>query len=311
MTLSQLEAESEAFDYTAFRTADVDRYCSSTRWILPCFEAWGGPAVPRIYRGEGGYAAFLEVSEGGRRVWTGFDTAWEFACPLVGEIVEAFSRACERWPWDILLVPGIERDSALFGRLVRRLVDRFPLRRGPGVKRLQASLEGGLGAFLARRSTKFRREILRARRRAEAAGVRFESAGADAFPRILGVEQRSWKGPAGEGLMVPRMEVFYRALLERLSLRGGARLLFARRDGEDLGYIFGGVRDGVYRGFQFSFAEEARPLAIGNVMQLVQIEQLCGEGVALYDLGVELDYKHRWGERVFETVTLAALRREG
>lgn len=314
LSFSRMEAESEAFDYAAFRTPDIDPFCSSTSWILPCREAWAPGAVPRIFRAGEAFAAFLEYPGGGKgggRIWTGFDTAWEFACPLVGRAAEPFARACARWPADLLLIPGIRRDSPLFADLVRRLDGRYSLRRGPAVGRRQASLEGGFDAFLARRGPKFRREALRARRRAAEAGVRIEPSGPGSFGRMLDVERRSWKGAEGEGLAIPRMAAFYRALVERLEPRGGIRALFARRDGQDLGYILGGVRDGIYRGFQFSFAEEGRRLGVGNLLQLAQVEMLCAEGVVLYDLGIDLEYKRRWGEILFETVTLAASRRAG
>ena len=52
-----------------------------------------------------------------------------------------------------------------------------------------------------------------------------------------------------------------------------------------------------------------RGLGLGNVMQFEQIQQVCSQGLAVYDLGGEVPYKHRWGEMTFATDTLFVLRR--
>jgi CelD/BcsL family acetyltransferase involved in cellulose biosynthesis len=45
------------------------------------------------------------------------------------------------------------------------------------------------------------------------------------------------------------------------------------------------------------------------VLQAETIRRLCEEGVATYDLGSGMDYKARWAEVVFETITLLVIRR--
>ncbi len=102
-------------------------------------------------------------------------------------------------------------------------------------------------------------------------------------------------------------------MLPRLARRGAVRAQVGKRDGEDVAIVVGGVIDtpgGVaYRGLQFSFDDRLRPLGLGNVAQLAQIEALSREGVALYDLGSDVDYKRRWGEGCLTTVTLVAVPR--
>ena len=61
-----------------------------------------------------------------------------------------------------------------------------------------------------------------------------------------------------------------------------------------------------YRGLQFSFDADHAHLSLGNLCQLRQVEALCAEGLQFYDLGAEVEYKQRWGERLMETVTLVA-----
>jgi CelD/BcsL family acetyltransferase involved in cellulose biosynthesis len=88
-----------------------------------------------------------------------------------------------------------------------------------------------------------------------------------------------------------------------------ARLLFARREGTDLAYILGGVLGYTYRGLQFSFSQDHKRLSLGNLCQYHQIARLCEEGIDLYDLGVDVEYKRRWGETRRDTVTLVAVPR--
>jgi hypothetical protein len=178
------------------------------------------------------------------------------------------------------------------------------LRLGPTLRRHVASLEGGLDGYLARRGRKLRENLRRATRRANALGLTFEAGGT--LERAVAVERRSWKGAAGTGILVPEMRAFYEVILARLGPR--TRLLFARRDGEDLGYILGGVRDGCYRGFQFSYDQRMRHVSLGGLLQLEQIAALATEGVLVYDMGIDLPYKRRWADAPVDTVTLAVVR---
>ena len=75
-----------------------------------------------------------------------------------------------------------------------------------------------------------------------------------------------------------------------------------------LAFILGGVFAGEYRGLQFSFDAEYRHHALGNLLQLQQIEALCEEGNEVYDLGTAMPYKERWAETVVETRLLVIAR---
>ena len=77
--------------------------------------------------------------------------------------------------------------------------------------------------------------------------------------------------------------------------------MFAKHDAIDIGFIFGGLcgakaAGNVYRGQQFSFADNWRKASLGNVLQLEQLRWLCEEQVARYDMGPLMDYKHHWTE---------------
>ena len=131
-------------------------------------------------------------------------------------------------------------------------------------------------------------------------------AGAAAHARTLAVEERSWKSAGGNGVDRGPMCAFYRRMLPRLAARKALRVVFARRRGEDVGYLVGGLAGELFRGLQFSFDERLRALGLGNVLQLEAIDALTQEGVALYDLGGQSEYKARWGELQVPTVGVLA-----
>ena len=93
-------------------------------------------------------------------------------------------------------------------------------------------------------------------------------------------------------------------MVPRLAQGDGLRMLFAIHGGEDVAYVFGGVFRGVYRGLQMSFDVECREMSLGNLVQYAMVQRLCEEGVEIYDLGSDLDYKRRWAEELHETVAL-------
>ena len=99
------------------------------------------------------------------------------------------------------------------------------------------------------------------------------------YARMIAVERTSWKGIDHCGMAEPGICDFYAFLLERLAPERGARVIFARRDGKDVGFIFGGLAGPVYRGQQFSYAHDCQALSLGNLMQIEKIRWLCEEGV--------------------------------
>lgn len=184
--------------------------------------------------------------------------------------------------------------------------------KGPTTTRRVAALDGGLDGFLARRTAKFRKNLRRYERLVARTGLSFEwwnrsltaAEGEQLFARLLAVEARGWKGSAGVGIDHGDMCTFYRELMALQGPAGAIRLGFARQDDSDQAYILGGVHRDTYRGYQFSFAAEHEALGLGNWMQLRAIEELCAEGVALYDLGSDMAYKQAWSDRPFETCAL-------
>jgi CelD/BcsL family acetyltransferase involved in cellulose biosynthesis len=88
--------------------------------------------------------------------------------------------------------------------------------------------------------------------------------------------------------------------------RGALRLLIAELDGRDVAYLLGGLFADEFRGLQFGFAAGLEALSLGNLCQWEMIQRLAVEQVRLYDLGTDVEYKQRWGEQTFDTVTLIA-----
>lgn len=318
-------AEAAAFDDAVARTRDIDLFCSSSHWIAPAHAAFHPASPTRVRRLDHGYVALAAGhSPGLGRYLAPLEAMWGLACPIVGaDARKVASEAAryllsERQHWDVLWLGGIARQSELFTTLVGELKKDVTLRVGPSTIRYRASLEGGFDGWLGRRSALFRKRIRQALRDVEFAGMRFEwigstlprdADGAALFERIHAVETRSWKGREGTGFVTGDMRAFYAAMVPRLVAIGALRVLFAKRGEEDVAVCFGGVFEGTYRGLQNSFDDRFRALSLGNVMQSETIRRLGHEGIGLYDLGSEMEYKQRFAEDAFETMTLLGVRR--
>lgn len=167
-----------------------------------------------------------------------------------------------------------------------------------------ASLAGGTAGWLSRRSRNFRRSLNRGLRNAEKSEITFErhrpvteASVREAFSRMISVEHLSWKGMQKAGLF--QIPNFYRSLLQRYAERGQARVIFARSDGIDVGFCFGGRIGLTFRGQQTSFAESFRQFGIGQLMHFHMTQWLCSERVQHYHFGPiqdGIEYKSRFCE---------------
>jgi hypothetical protein len=260
---------------------------------------------------------------GGRLAAVPLEFAWRLACPFVGAdpsaAVDLLGAAVEspESAVDALVLSGFVAEGPAFSSL-----RRFAQAAGWSFDTLEldgryvADLSGGVDAFMGRRSAGFRANTRRERRLAARDGVTYEALSIfdsdaslmSAWTRIQAIERRSWKGREGHGIDADPMRGFYRDMTRRLARRGALRVVFARRADQDIAYVFGGVFAGTYRGLQVSFDDAFRPLAPGVLVHLEMIERLCAEGVIAYDLGSEMPYKARWGERGVETVRVAMYR---
>lgn len=325
LTFAQLDLRTARFDALVSQTREIDLFCSSTDWVLPARAAFAPGARPFVIEAPEGFVALMAVPtvEGGRALLP-LEASWGLASPFVGPDPEPLVALLFALlgdgepPADALFLSGLAIDGRAF-QAVEAAVSRskrWLLYEGPTAGRHCADIRGGLEAFYGRRSAGFRANARRARRQAAAAGVTYEhvahvSTAAEVvalYDRIQAVERRCWKGMGGHGIDNEPARGFYRYMVHRLARRGALRVVFARLGGCDVAYVFGGLLAGTYRGLQCSFDDTHRSLSPGVLVHLEMIEALAAEGIALYDLGSEMDYKRRWGEEGLRTSTAVVIR---
>jgi len=323
LSLDEFDRRAGEIDRAALASGPHAHFCSSTAWVLPAQAALMPRRQPWLYELEDGFAALMRgMHEQGFRYVEPLEAMWGLACPLLGARTADLGAQFEqlvlarRDQWDVLALSGLVTGSALLRELRDRFARQLVVQQNPSSSRFVASLEGGVDGYLARRSRNFRKGLRRDVRRAAEHGVELDIVAdlpADqidaVYRRILAIEARSWKGAEGTGIVDGPMRSFYRAMLERLADTGRHRLLFARVGDADAAYILGTRFGDTYRGLQFSYTTEHASLALGNVCQMRQIEELCAEGCASYDLGGGLDYKRRWAETEVQSEILLVVNR--
>ena len=309
------------FDRCVRCSPELDIFCSSSPWVLSAVEAFDQiEFTPYLWESEEGFVALCQGFH--PRIGTfrqPLESSWCLASPFAGprpaELVAGLASQVARaddGPWDLLFLSGLTEGSEAYKAVISEFGRRHFVGVGPLVARYRASLEGGVEGYLGRRSSKFRANLRRIERRGADQGVTLEVVGvgetgldwAALYQRILAVEDLSWKGQQGTGIADPAMRRFYRQMVPRLGVQGNLRVVFLRHEGFDVGYIFGGVAQDTYRGLQVSFDADYRHLSLGNLAQFKMVQLLCEEGIKVYDLGSELQYKAQWAEQRVETLSL-------
>jgi CelD/BcsL family acetyltransferase involved in cellulose biosynthesis len=308
------------WNLAAASTPQADPLCCRTEWQLSFHETFA-PRRRLLVHAENGSLVALARRHDARlgAVLEPLEAHWGFASPLLGpnavELLRDLLAERLRGAPVSLLITGLVEGGPQLAALDRSMSRGFAVLGGRTESVCSASLEGGLGGFLARRSALLRKRLRQAARRAAQRGVTFErhqpraaEAAAAAYVRMLAVEAQSWKGLGECGISESPAREFYAAMLRRLAVAGCARVVFARCDERDVGFMFGGVAGDRYRGQQFSFAEDFRAYSIGNLLQLEQIRWLAEEGARHYDMGQLMDYKQHWTEQQTQ-LALRVLRR--
>ena len=316
-----IAAIADDFDREVAATPAIDRFCSSSAWILAAAGALMPPRAPFSFAGTSGYfAAMRGLHPAGFPYIEPLELAWGLAAPLIGRdpaalAAEVVTALAARRDWQLAIFAGLTADGPQRRALDRVLPPRWERRRGTPTVRHVASLDGGVDGFLSRRSRELRKSLRKSMRAAAEAGVVFESVrgaspgdAAALYARIQQIEAASWKARDGVGISSGPMRLFYQLMLPRLCEQGQQRTLFARLADRDVGYIFGAVFEGEYRGLQFSYDDDHAELGIGGLLQYHQVVELCADGVGRYDLGTEMDYKRRWAEDVMTTEMLVLVR---
>ncbi|MEZ4269205.1 MAG: GNAT family N-acetyltransferase [Myxococcota bacterium] len=322
--IATIAAEADAFDAMALNTPRVDAFCTSSAWILSAHQAFHPEQEPYVYRSDAGWLVLARGHAAGLGAYLSpMEAMWGLASPLLGGgDDDALFDGCERAllevqdDWDALWLCGMDAGSRAFRRLSQRFGKTHRLFLGPVTRRYVADLSRGIEGFWADRARVFRKNLRRARRLADEAGVVWhwhdvvadEAERQRLYARILDVDKRSWKGLAHEGLGDSGMATFYELMTQRLAKDGRMRVVFGRLDDEDVAMGFGATFGDSFRGLQMSYDNRFRSLSLGNLVQVELITRLCDEGIASYDLGTEMDYKRRWSEFGLETTTLVIRR---
>ena len=308
----------EQWKRAAITTRQADPFCSAPAWQLAFHEVQNPAWQLLVHAEDKSVMAFAAASDQfGQAVLLPLERLWMFGCPLLGKravgllrfVVEAI-RATQALTFSKIIVSGVRPGGVLAGRLRRQFGATHDIHVQPTGTQCAASLRGGVDGYLSRRSANHRRNLKRERRRALDKGIRFERVlpatpqeTAAAYARVLGVELRSWKGMGGCGMESGFSRRFYERMLHRLAPEKGARIIFARHEDRDIGFVFGGLAGNIYRGQQFSYADDWKEYSVGNLLQMEQIAWLCEEGAARYDLGPitgeKMEYKRHWAEQRF------------
>ncbi len=317
-----LQAESDRFDALVSQTPDIDQFCSSTLWVLPSFHAFLPDHRLWCHRFDEGYIALAVDEEPGLGTYIHpLEASWALASPFITDrpqaLAQRFVELLESTdlPWEVLFLSGLSPTSQLFRALLHKLRGRYSLGIGPTSRRCAADLQGGLDGYLGRRSSSFRANLRRLRRRRGDAGITTDyiddASPTDSqalFERALSVESHSWKADADTGILDGPMRAFYNDMLPRLARRRALRFLFLRLDNQDIAYCFGGILGNTFRGLQMSYHNDFRHHSPGNLAQIEMIARLVDEGITTYDLGSHMDYKTQWAEGGLETVALIVRR---
>ena len=308
--------EFAAWKKAALGTHQADPFCCLPEWQLAFHDAFSPKRRLLIEEREGNVIAFAEkIFPSQDVVLTPIEPLWFFGCPLLGKEALALYEEFIGYVAKVyapnfpnVLISGIRPGGTLAKRLLQTLLGQFNFYLHSERLQCSASLSGGTDGYLARRSANHRSKLKKARKRAREAGIYFErvmpdspEAAAKTYERMLAVELKSWKGIGQCGMAEPGPKEFYDFMLHRLSASRSGRVIFAKHDDSDIGFIFGGLAGKIYRGQQFSYTEEWQAFSVGNLMQMEQISWLCEEGCKRYDMGPltgpKMEYKAHWTEK--------------
>lgn len=312
--LSVHDHPASAWNRLALATPQPDPFCATTAWQLSWREAADPERLLVVRECSDGLVQFARHKLGSKNVLGPVERLWMFGCNVLGpagvDLLEQLIREPAMEAAGLgrrIVISGLDPQGPQLAEIRSRLSACGKFRQFGRDLQCAASLEGGLDGFLSRRSANHRKKLRQAIRRGQAMGIGFErhapgsaDAAAAVFARMLAVERRSWKGIADRGMDGPMTRIFYGSMLRRLAVARAGRVMFATHEGNDIGYIFGGMAGEIYRGQQFSFDDTWRDMSIGNLLQYEQLAWLCEEGAARYDMGPLtgpfMKYKEHWTE---------------
>lgn len=308
----------------ATRTGQADPFCCGPVWQISAQQAFFPARAFCFDKSDDALVLFAKYEVSPEyHMWCPLESNWLFGCPLLGEDAHCLQEILRQALSDMvdkergfprIVISGLQQGDALPGSLWRHYNREFIFYRHAASVQCAASLEGGLDGFLARRSANHRTKLRKAARNAARRGIFFERHTPTSmdqayalYQRMLQVEQKSWKGRDRCGMAESPAKEFYSIMMTALARTGNARVMFARHEEDDIGFIFGAMAGKVYRGQQFSYDIEWREWSLGNLMQIHKIAWLCEEGAERYDMGPivgpRMEYKKHWTEENREIQT--------
>lgn len=302
------------WSFLALSSHQADPFCCAPAWNL-AYHVIINPGRRIFYAAsENGAVIFSETrTVDGQPVLTPLEDSWLYGQPLLGEeALDLFSAVLpeiqdEYAEQPLFLISGIMDPSPFSARLYLRHTPGYAFYRHALMSQCSASLLGGREGWLSRRSANCRSKLKKAIRKAGLAGISFERVRPDPseaekiYRRILAAEEKSWKGIGECGMTESPSREFYKEMLRLLAKSRSGLVIFATRDGEDEGFIFGGLLGRCYRGQQFSYSQSCRDLSLGNILQYEKIGWLAELGCVRYDMGPatgpRMEYKKHWTEQ--------------
>jgi len=312
----------------AVEPSQGDPFCCGPCWNLPALRVLSPPSRILFRASSRALVLLAEYRfEDSPVLLAPLESSWLFGCPLLGDareatdlltaaLMEALAGILEETKpaFPRIALSGLNPEGNLALALFRRFGRDFGFYRHSSSAQCTASLQGGLDGFLSRRSANHRAKLRKASRRAAEHGISFtrccptteEEANA-VYERMLAVERVSWKGLGQCGMAESPARDFYADMMRCLVPERRARIIFARHEEQDIGFIFGGMAGRIYRGQQFSYNAAWKDWSIGNLMQLEKVTWLCEEGAERYDMGPivgqRMEYKSHWTEEKREIQT--------
>lgn len=304
------------------RVEQADPFCCTPEWQMSFHDAFSPGRRLMVESSSNNVIAFAEYkSPAGLIYLTPIESHWLFGCPLLG--VNAVELLADHLPkiealykpeFPRILISGIRPEGILPPQLFRHLGHHFDFFLHSSGIQCSASLEGGVDGFLSRRSGNHRKKLKKQFRVAKDAGIYFERVipstpeeAEQTYARMIAVERKSWKGIGKCGMTETPAKEFYDSMMYRLAKIRSGRIIFTRHEDTDIGFIFGGTTEGIYRGQQFSYDEAWKDYSAGNLMQVEKVKWLCEEGALRYDMGPivgpKMGYKKHWTETGFKSET--------
>lgn len=317
-----------AWQKAAISTSQADPFCCTPAWQMAFHDAFSPKRRLLIVSHSNSVVALAEhVSPQGEAFLTPIEPHWFFGCPLLGKdavkMLDSMIGDIEKLyapTFPQIIISGIRPEGTLSQRLIQTFANRFDIYLHSSGIQCAASLAGGVDGYLSRRSGNHRKKLRKQHRRGFEQGVYFERVAPASYDearrtyaRMIGVELASWKGIGRCGMAETPAKEFYDSMLKRLAPAKGGRVIFAKHEDKDIGFIFGGMAGRIYRGQQFSYDEQWKKYSIGNLMQMEQIKWLCEESARRYDMGPlsgpKMEYKSHWTEKEFRHQTWILVRR--